>query len=139
MSLRSTSLHCPPRRLDAGLPPGCSTDVLSVAVTEATPWRVTITAVGELDHVSSPLLLACLVPQLDRVRTRSVVLDLTGLCYLNAGGLAVLADAAGRITSTGAQLVLRCRGQRSVLRPLELTGLADHAGVCVVVEGRAAA
>ena len=60
--------------------------------------ELTITAVGELDHVSSPLLLACLVPQLDRVRTRSVVLDLTGLSYLNAGGLAVLAAAAGRTT-----------------------------------------
>lgn len=87
--------------------------------------RLTLRVAGELDHATVPLLREHLLPALAAPGTGDVLVDLTGVSFLNAGGLAVLADARERAEVAGVRLALRCGSRRAVLRPLQITGLLD--------------
>jgi anti-sigma B factor antagonist len=86
--------------------------------------RVVVTVRGEVDAYTAPLLEACLDGQVARRKVRTVVVDLEQVGFLGATGIAVLLRARRRCLARGARLLVRSGGQRRVLQPLELTGLA---------------
>jgi anti-sigma B factor antagonist len=90
------------------------------------PGQTVVTAAGEVDAFTAPLLEACLCTQARRRGVRELVVDLRQVTFLGAAGVALLARVRWRCQARGARLVLRCGGRRSVLRPLKLTGLADR-------------
>lgn len=79
---------------------------------------------GELDMASSPLLAEEL-RRLTGDGEGSLVLDVSGLTFIDSTGLRVLIDAAGRLGSSG-RLVLR-NPTRQVLDVLEIAGIAEAA------------
>ncbi len=85
----------------------------------------TVTVVGDLDTVSAPVLGGCLEELLTRPGVRAVELDLSGVTFLDAAGLTVLARADRTARRAGQVLRMRCGTGRAVLRPLQITGLAD--------------
>jgi anti-anti-sigma factor len=91
------------------------------------PLGVLLTLGGELDLATVPLLQE----QLDRVvRGRgAVVIDLSGLRFIDASGLRVLVRAERQLRASGGQLVL-VRGPRAVRRVFELTGLDRYFAWC---------
>jgi anti-anti-sigma factor len=54
---------------------------------------------------------------------RALVFDLTGVGFLGSAGLAVLAEASKRAADQLLPKVRVVAGSRSVLRPIEVTGL----------------
>jgi anti-anti-sigma factor len=71
-------------------------------VTAETPdagGRVRLVAVGELDIASAPLLEAALSEH--RAAEASVVLDLSGITFMDSSGLKVLVRAANEARSNG--------------------------------------
>lgn len=84
------------------------------------PLGVVLTLSGELDLATVPLLQE----QLDRAERGgvAVVIDLSGLRFIDSSGLHVLVRAERRLRASGGQLVL-VRGPRDVHRVFELTGL----------------
>ena len=114
-------LHSPARR-SASDPD----QLLSVTtVPDPRPGRVVVEVVGEIDAYTAPLLDACLRSQATRPGVRELVVHLgQGQC-LGAAGVTVLARADRRCRMRGARLLIRTGGRRDVLRPLQLTRLAD--------------
>jgi stage II sporulation protein AA (anti-sigma F factor antagonist) len=86
------------------------------------PLGVVLTLGGELDLAT----VALLHEQLDRAMRgrRAVVIDLSGLQFIDSSGLHVLMRAERELRAAGGQLVL-VYGSRAVHRVFELTGL-DH-------------
>ncbi len=100
--------------------------LLSVtAVPGERPGRVVVEVTGEVDEYTAPLLQLCLDSQAAQPGLRELVVDLAQVTFLGAAGVTVLEQAHGRCRVRGVRLVLRCAGRRRVLRPLQLTGLAD--------------
>lgn len=98
--------------------------ILAVFVTgPSSVGCVRVVAVGEVDHETAPLLRACLMHQLHGRGPTEVVVDLVGVSFLNAGGLAVLAAAVEQAARTGTTLTVRCDPRRTVHRLLRITGL----------------
>ena len=87
--------------------------------------RLTLRVDGELDHATVPVLREHLFPALAAPGAGDVLVDLTAVSFLNAGGLAALAEARERADAAGVRLALRCGGQRAVLRQLQITGLLE--------------
>lgn len=87
--------------------------------------RLTLRVDGELDHATVPVLREHLFPALAAPGTGAVLVDLSAVSFLNAGGLAALAEARERADAAGVRLALRCGHQRAVLRPLQITGLLE--------------
>ena len=81
-----------------------------------------LTLDGELDLVTAPLLQK----QLDRAKRSkgTVVIDLSGLRFIDSSGLSVLVQAERQLHASGGQLVL-VSGSPAVRRAFELTSL-DH-------------
>jgi anti-anti-sigma factor len=90
------------------------------------PGRIVVEVVGQVDTSTAPVLDLCLRSQSTRRGLRVLVVELAQVSYLGAAGAMVLARARRRCELRGVRLVLRCHGRRSVLRPLQLTGLADE-------------
>jgi anti-sigma B factor antagonist len=102
------------------------TDLLSVtALPGDRPGRVVVEVIGDVDGSTAPLLAACLRTQSGRRGVRELVLDLEQVTFLAVEGVAVLAQSQRRCQMRGARVVIRCGRRQSVLRPLELAGLAD--------------
>jgi anti-sigma B factor antagonist len=96
----------------------------------------TVTVAGEVDTLGAPVLGGCLDQLLARPDVRTVELDLSGVTFLDSAGLTALVRAHRTAESSGRVLRLHCGTGRAVLRPLQLTGLADvltladaHAGL----------
>lgn len=91
------------------------------------PLGVVLTLGGELDLATVPLLQE----QLDRaVRGRgTVVIDLSGLRFIDSSGLRVLVRAEGQLRASGGQLVL-VHGSRAVRRAFEVTRLDRYFAWC---------
>jgi anti-anti-sigma factor len=91
------------------------------------PLGVVLTLGGELDLASVPLLQE----QLDRaMRGRAaVVIDLSGLRFIDSCGLRTLVGAERQLHGSGGRLVL-VRGPRAVHRLFELTRLDSHFEFC---------
>jgi anti-sigma B factor antagonist len=102
-------------------------ELLTIRVTVA-PSAV-VTAAGEVDSCSAPLLAAALQAAADQARAGTEILaDLSAVTFLDSAGVHVLADAHRRVTAAGGRLTVLAVGQ-AVRRPLQLTGLAGALGV----------
>jgi len=107
-------------------PPAAEADrFLSVTAAPVALGRVVVEVVGELDTFTSPLLELCLHSQARRPGVRRLVVDLERVTFLGVAGVSVLARADRRCRRHGARLVVRTGGRSSVLRPLQLAGLAE--------------
>ena len=94
-------------------------DLLTVEVSEPAPLaRLTVT--GEIDSSSAPLLREQLDTLLEGELTE-LVIDLSGVTFLDSAGLCVLA-AAHRRAGTDVRLRVLA-SSRAVVRPLQITGL----------------
>jgi anti-sigma B factor antagonist len=80
-----------------------------------------IMARGDIDLESAPSLCVDLLDALDT--HREVVLDLSGVTFMDCAGLRALVHARNHADRRGARLILRRPGA-PVLRLLRLTGLA---------------
>jgi anti-anti-sigma factor len=83
---------------------------------------VTITVSGEIDLATSPALRASL--ETHRRRGTSVVLDLSGVSYMDSSGLNVLIAAIRE--SEGSALRVRANASEMVVSLLEVTGTHDY-------------
>ncbi|MFN8051013.1 MAG: STAS domain-containing protein [Acidimicrobiales bacterium] len=99
---------------------------LSAAVEriDRSSWRVTVA--GELDVRTAGELAEVLEPLVTKERC-SVVVNLSGVDFMDSSGLRALVRAANEASSAGGSLVL-ARVSDSVKRLLEVTGLVDHLG-----------
>ncbi|WP_406195195.1 STAS domain-containing protein [Kitasatospora sp. NBC_01560] len=79
-----------------------------------------VTVSGDLDLDTAPALCGALTTALNS--HREVVLDLSGVEFMDCAGLGALVQAHNQADRVGARLVLR-GADRSVVRLLGLTGL----------------
>ena len=84
--------------------------------------QVILALQGEVDVLSAPEFGAFFETMIDRGH-RSVVLDLAGLRFMDASGLAVIARGADRLEVTGGTLTIRAP-VAMVGRMLDITGFA---------------
>jgi anti-anti-sigma factor len=103
-----------------------SAQLLSVTTVPGShPGRVVVEVVGEVDAYTAPVLDACLTSQSRRADVHELTVQLGRVTFLDAAGIKALARADRRCRRRGARLIIRTGGRRAVLRPLQLTGLAD--------------
>ena len=76
---------------------------------------------GELDIVSADFLTDALVD----VAGSTVVLDLSGLTFMDCRGVSALIAARDRIAAKGLGSIVLTEPQRMVRKPLEILGLGD--------------
>lgn len=94
---------------------------LSITIdTEST--RTVVALAGEIDAVNSLQLRAVLGERVDD--DHDVVMDLSGVRFIDSSGIGVLVGALRRLNAAGRQLALRGLSP-SLMRVLEVTGLAD--------------
>jgi anti-sigma B factor antagonist len=79
---------------------------------------------GEIDAVTAPRLGSRLFGLADEGK-RGVVVDLTAVTFMDSTGIGVLLNAMSHYEARHAELVLVCPSDL-ILRPFELTGVADH-------------
>ena len=95
-------------------------ELVSIDVVESGS-TVSVTAVGEIDSTTAPLLRE----QLDLILDRGVpefVVDLGRVTFLDSAGLCVLAAAHRRAVRQDARMRVLA-SSRAVIRPLQITGL----------------
>jgi anti-sigma B factor antagonist len=114
----------PAETLPAGLVPASSPLVTLRVSGPGSHPRVTVT--GEVDCTSAPDLRTLLDRFLDGT-PREVVVDLTGVTFLDSAGLSTLAAAHRRALAAGGRLRVLA-ATRAVIRPLQITGLWDLLG-----------
>jgi anti-sigma B factor antagonist len=84
--------------------------------------RTTIVAVdGEIHVSTAPEFSAVLATTIESGRTQ-IVLDLTGVTFIDSTGLSVLLNALRRVTRAGGAMALACSNP-TVLRLFEITHL----------------
>jgi anti-sigma B factor antagonist len=99
-----------------------TTDLVSVTVSGTGPI-VRVTATGEVDSTSAPVLRQHLETLLDG-DVRELTVDLGQVTFLDSAGLCVLAATHRRaVRQDVAMRVLA--SSRAVIRPLQITGLWD--------------
>lgn len=111
-------------------------DIVRFAVTSADSV-VRITAVGEVDSSSAPLLRSELESALVG-DPRELVVDLDGVTFLDSAGLSVLAGAHRTAAARDVRLRVLASG-RAVIRPLQITGLWELLGAEQVEPGTGSA
>ncbi len=99
-------------------PPADELMTLSVSGTDAV---VRVTASGEIDSSTAPVLRDQLAALLDTAAQDSTV-DLDAVTFLDSAGLCVLAAAHRRALAQGGALRVVASGRAGV-RPLQITGL----------------
>jgi anti-sigma B factor antagonist len=114
-----------------------TSQIVSFAVSSADAV-VRVTAVGEVDSSSAPLLRTELETALDGGDLRELVVDLDGVTFLDSAGLSVLAGAHRRAAGRDVRLRVLASG-RAVIRPLQITGLWDLLGAEQVEPGTGSA
>jgi anti-sigma B factor antagonist len=97
-----------------------TTDLVSVTVSDAGP-DVRVTAVGEVDSTSAPVLREHLDALLDG-EVREFTVDLSQVTFLDSAGLCVLAAAHRRAVRQDVTMRVLA-SSRAVIRPLQITGL----------------
>jgi anti-sigma B factor antagonist len=97
-----------------------TTDLVSVTVSDAGP-DVRVTAVGEVDSTSAPVLREHLDALLDG-EVREFTVDLSQVTFLDSAGLCVLAAAHRRAVRQDVSMRVLA-ASRAVIRPLQITGL----------------
>ena len=106
-------------------------ELLEIAVTERSGWSV-VTASGQLDVATAPRLRETLQAQ-QHAPTRRLVLDLSGIEFLDSFGLGVLVGGLRRARSGGGALVLVGVRPR-IAQVLAVTGLDAVFDIAVGVE-----
>jgi anti-sigma B factor antagonist len=79
-----------------------------------------VAAHGELDMQEAPAFAAVLLPEV--TSGAHVIVDLSGLSFVDSSGLAVIVQASTKARDVGARLELVATGER-VLKVLSITGL----------------
>ena len=110
-------------------------DLVSLAVSGAVPL-LRVTASGEVDSSSAPLLRQHLDALLDAEGIAELTVDLDGVTFLDSAGLCVLAAAHRRAVEQGVRLRVLA-SSRAVIRPMQITGLWDLLGAERVEPGSA--
>jgi anti-anti-sigma factor len=97
-----------------------TSELVSVDVSVTGP-RAVVTAMGEIDSTSAPVLRERLETLLEEEVTEFTV-DLTAVTFLDSAGLCVL--AAAHRSASGRDITMRVlASSRAVIRPLQITGL----------------
>ncbi|HYQ65008.1 STAS domain-containing protein [Actinophytocola sp.] len=96
-------------------------ELLSITTHPAPLTATVLTVRGEVDALTSPELREQLLPHV-RGTVPHVIVDLTGVSFLAAAGLAVLVSARQTAVATGIALRLVV-STHPVLLPLRITGL----------------
>ena len=104
---------------------GALDDMLSLSTRADRDGGVTVSATGDIDAYTAPLLRSVLDSQLRRGRpTAPLVIDLTGVQFLGSAGLAALVETQKAANARGIDLRLIAT-TRAVTRVLEVTGLVQ--------------
>ena len=122
--MTATSIHLP------------ADDLVSLSVS-GDDLVVRVTASGEVDSSSAPLLRTELDALLER-SVREITVDLDGVTFLDSAGLCVLASVHRRAVAQGVRLRVLASG-RAVIRPLQITGLWNLLGAEQVEPGTGSA
>ena len=101
---------------------------LNVTADPISPHTVVITAHGEVDMATSPLLQAHLHEWIHRPGP-ALIVDLTGVRFFGAAGVTALVRAAASARTAGVDFLVVAAG-RAVLLPLRITGLRDALVLC---------
>ncbi|HEY4458643.1 MAG TPA: STAS domain-containing protein [Pseudonocardiaceae bacterium] len=107
-------------------PVQAAADGVAIAVEPVGERWLVLHVTGEVDMLTAPVLAEQIEYQVgaDGVASgRALVFDLTGVGFLGSAGLAVLAEASKRAADQELPKVRVVAGSRSVLRPIEVTGL----------------
>jgi anti-sigma B factor antagonist len=100
--------------------------------------RITIVAVdGEIHVSTAPEFSGVLASAIDNDRIR-LVLDLTGVMFIDSTGLSVLLNALRRVTRAGGRMAVVCSNP-TVLRLFEITHLDTTFDLYADVESAVAA
>jgi anti-sigma B factor antagonist len=113
-----------------------ASDIVRFAVSSADSV-VRVTAFGEVDSSSAPLLRTELETALDG-QLHELVVDLDGVTFLDSAGLSVLAAAHRAALARDVRLRVLASG-RAVIRPLQITGLWELLGAEQVEPGTGSA
>ena len=106
-----------------------TSELVTVDVTATGP-AVRVTAAGEIDSTSAPVLRARFDSLLDG-SVEEVTVDLTQVTFLDSAGLCVLAAAHRRAAGQGVRMQVLA-SSRAVIRPLQITGLWSLLGASEV-------
>lgn len=87
-----------------------------------------VSAHGEIDLTTAPLLREILVPVLERDRG-PVVVDLSEVQFMDSTGVHVLLDTLKRLEPQNRRLAIACREASQVYRLLGFVGLLDKVAV----------
>jgi anti-sigma B factor antagonist len=96
---------------------------LRIDIEQPKPHTAVLRLHGDLDMRTARLLRDELSPRLEQ-QGHTVVVDLTGLEFLGSAGLSELVGSNEAATDRGVTLLLVATS-RTVLRPLEITGLGS--------------
>lgn len=99
-----------------------TSDLISIDVADLGAG-VTVTAAGEVDSTSAPVLRERLDALLDG-GAQEITIDLAAVTFLDSAGLCVLAAAYRRASGQDVRLRVLA-ASRAVIRPLQITGLWD--------------
>jgi anti-sigma B factor antagonist len=86
--------------------------------------RHVIALAGELD-VNGIERVTCELRRAEASDARQIVLDLTGLTFIDSSGVCMIVEAHARSQADGDRLVLTC-APGAVQRIFDLTSLTDH-------------
>ena len=100
----------------------------SAVVTEGNGESV-VTVVGELDMATAPELATVLASVVEN-GLEKVVVDLSGLSFIDSSGIAVLVTAQHRLLEQQRHLALRA-ARPTALKVFEIAGLVDFLNVQV--------
>ena len=97
---------------------------LCVEVQRLSGVAVVVRVTGELDTLTAPAVDAQLTDvQADLVGSATLVVDLSDLTFMSSAGLALLVTHHERCAEQGSRLRVVTGDNRSVLRPVRITGL----------------
>ncbi len=100
---------------------------LMTVTTERTDAGARVVVAGEVDCSTAPRMGAC-IDSLLAAEPAEVVVDLTGVTFLDSAGLHALVTAHARAQALGVRLRVLV-ATRAVLRPIQVTGLESVLGV----------
>ena len=83
--------------------------------------EIVVTVLGEIDLATGPLLWECLATAIPDAERR-LVIDLSGITFIDSTGMAVFMQAQKQLRHRGAELILRAP-RASARRVLSITGL----------------
>jgi anti-sigma B factor antagonist len=111
---------------------------VQISVSRTTAGDVPIVAVnGEVDVYSAPALKESLTDLLQSGAT-TLIVDLTGVGFLDSTGLGALVEARSATTDAGGSLLLVCSQER-ILKLFTITGLDGVFAIHPSVEGAVSA